>query len=320
MGTVVNCPFCNSQRITLVEFIPVSSFKQLLKDKNIQSLNETINGITEIKYNSCDECGLRFFFPLITGDSSYYESISSDANYYAWSLSRADFKEASKHIAGNMAVLDIGCGCGEFQKFQNATNYTGIEFNNQAVKQAQERGYNVFNEDIAEHAKGNSEKYDVIVCFQVIEHLSSPKSFLIETIKCLKDDGLLIISTPNNNSYLTYLVNASSNLPPHHVLHWDEMSLRNITRALPLEVVSVAKEILTDENKDDYTRSLLTAFFQTIFKLRPRLVDFSVSFKIFNKLAKMLVPAFNKVVAGKDLLPAGHTITMVYRKKSQPVR
>ena len=314
MGAEVNCPFCKAQRVNVVESIPVKSFIRVLKEKNIQTLKKTIEGLQEIKYYACDECGLRFFFPLITGDTSYYESVSSDKNYYEWTTARNDFSEAAKYVTEELAILDIGCGQGEFQKLVNSDHYTGLEFNTHAVKLAQEKGYRVFNQNIEEHARDNFEKYDLIVCFQVIEHIADPKSFLSETVKCLKPNGLLIISTPNNDSYLRYLTNASSNLPPHHVLHWNETSLKSIRKYLPLEVLHVHKEILTEDNKNDYTRSVLLAYFLSFFNFKIRLVDFSFHFRLFNKLAKICQPTLNKVIRGSDLLPSGHTLTVIYKK------
>lgn len=42
------------------------------------------------------------------------------------------------------------------------------------------------------------EKYDLIICLEIIEHIYSPNNFLIETKKLLKNNkSKIIISTPN---------------------------------------------------------------------------------------------------------------------------
>jgi len=53
------------------------------------------------------------------------------------------------------------------------------------------------------------EKYfDTIVAGEIIEHLENPSCFLRESTKILKDDGILLISTPNPYNISTIIANA----------------------------------------------------------------------------------------------------------------
>ncbi len=45
-------------------------------------------------------------------------------------------------------------------------------------------------------------KYDIILAVEIIEHLENPWNFFREVKRLLKDDGLLIVSTPNTDSLL----------------------------------------------------------------------------------------------------------------------
>ena len=42
-----------------------------------------------------------------------------------------------------------------------------------------------------------NKKYDIILCFEVLEHIMNPLLFLVELKKLLKDDGVIYLSTPH---------------------------------------------------------------------------------------------------------------------------
>jgi len=87
---------------------------------------------------------------------------------------------------------------------------------------AQKRGYDSYGMDISAYAIGQlntkrpvsklclgsiealpiiEDYFDVITCFDVLEHLQQPLIGLQEMNRCLKTGGMLVISTPNINSH-----------------------------------------------------------------------------------------------------------------------
>lgn len=102
-------------------------------------------------------------------------------------------------------VLDIACGEGYGSALlaKSAQYVTGVDMSAQTIKEAKSKYYqnnkNIkFITDNALHfLKNCNQKYDVIVSFETIEHLTSYRDFLILLKKCLKRSGILIISTPN---------------------------------------------------------------------------------------------------------------------------
>ena len=101
-----------------------------------------------------------------------------------------------------LAVLEVGTGSGFFllsahDAFPNAT-LTGFEYDERLLETTRKRA------PFAECLQGNAEKldlgqrkFDVIVSFQVIEHLYDPSAMLSRMHRHLKPNGLLIITTPN---------------------------------------------------------------------------------------------------------------------------
>lgn len=100
--------------------------------------------------------------------------------------------------------LDVGCSSGNLGsalRDSKGCSVDGIELNSQAAAVARSRGYdNVFvldlNRDLAS-LPNESEKYDVITCADVLEHLIAPEQVLERLSGLLKPGGIFVISLPN---------------------------------------------------------------------------------------------------------------------------
>lgn len=108
----------------------------------------------------------------------------------------------AKKYCDNKTVLDIGCGvgfgCAYLANF--ARTITGIDKDIEAIYHA-EHFYSADNIAYYPVAIENLEFppniFDVATCFELIEHLDNPSILLQSINKMLKNDGLLILSTPN---------------------------------------------------------------------------------------------------------------------------
>ena len=110
---------------------------------------------------------------------------------YAWGFVRAK------------RVLDAGCGEGYGANLlaQKAKQVIAIDSDKKAIQQARRRYQKpnlIFQEKEVSQLKESARcSFDVVCCFQVIEHLKDPVGFLCDVGKILSDSGLLLISTPN---------------------------------------------------------------------------------------------------------------------------
>ncbi len=108
-------------------------------------------------------------------------------------------------------VLDIGGYTGDLfqlikQSFPTKTqkiNYLILDYDNDGMDAAKERGIKVktmdFNfQDIESQVKG--EKFDIIICTEVLEHLLDPAKHIQAINNLLKTDGVALISLPNENT------------------------------------------------------------------------------------------------------------------------
>lgn len=104
-------------------------------------------------------------------------------------------------------VLDLasGEGYGSFLLSEDAGRVTGIEIDEGSVNHAKSR----YQRSNLEYQLGSildvpitGEKiFDVIVCFEAIEHVLDHNKLMAEILRLLKDDGIVILSTPNKKIY-----------------------------------------------------------------------------------------------------------------------
>ena len=107
--------------------------------------------------------------------------------------------KAAEIVSGNL--LEIGCGVGrgieELQK--SVENYTAIDKNETLIDKLSKQypSYTFLSGNIPPLSSLESAAYDVVVSFQVIEHIQKDKEYLKEIHRVLKPGGKAIITTPN---------------------------------------------------------------------------------------------------------------------------
>jgi len=95
--------------------------------------------------------------------------------------------------------LDIGCGAGSAVAAFKAVGWEslGIDLSMNSVIAGKKLGRNLYCTSIENQDLGI---FDALTAFHVLEHVSSPKSFLIECQNKLAANGLLLIEVPNFGS------------------------------------------------------------------------------------------------------------------------
>ncbi|MEI6631531.1 MAG: class I SAM-dependent methyltransferase [bacterium] len=103
-------------------------------------------------------------------------------------------------IGTNKTVLDLGCGDGLVagQILKNGNEVAGIEVSEFAIKKAKEKGIKVYDCDLNfDWSNLIKEKFDVVLCGEIIEHIFDTDKLLRNIYSVLKEGGVLILSTPN---------------------------------------------------------------------------------------------------------------------------
>jgi SAM-dependent methyltransferase len=112
----------------------------------------------------------------------------------------------ARSFASGKQVIDFasGEGYGSNLLASCAGSVIGVELDRDALVHASSR-YQRQNLDFVgadiRNVPLRSDSHDLVVCFEAIEHVTRQDDVLREARRLLRDDGLLIISTPERNAY-----------------------------------------------------------------------------------------------------------------------
>jgi SAM-dependent methyltransferase len=113
-------------------------------------------------------------------------------------------------LAGQLApsrrVLDAACGEGygtALLAAAGARSATGVDIDSSSVEHARKRhsGPEFVAADVRALPFGDG-AFDLVVCFETIEHVADQEAVLEELRRVMAADGLLLVSTPNKHQYL----------------------------------------------------------------------------------------------------------------------
>ncbi len=203
-----------------------NSIKYLFTSSDI----EQKTAIGEFKYFQCDKCKTISINPIPKMDEiiSFYNKEYNIYNQYIAPSPRKLFIKNSffykfllgtkhsniaieliKNIESNSPiVVEYGCGNAQLlQYLELATNIKikGYDFSQLAVDIALSHKLNV--KQVSDLNQIDEKNIDLLIAFQLLEHLPSPKKFIITASRKIKKDGLLFLALPNYNSLGRILFN-----------------------------------------------------------------------------------------------------------------
>jgi len=216
-------------------------------------------------------------------------------------------------------LLDLGCSSGAFlESLQNEPwNLYGIEMSAEGARTAEVRsGAQVFVGDILD-APFKPESFDVITCFDVLEHVYQPQRVMARVAEWLKPGGVFYVLVPNVDSaearlFGTYWYGLEL---PRHLFHYSPASLRCVAQSAGLREVS----LVTRRNPTVGT-SLRYAwddiFLAADIRRTPTayLGAPSLAWKLARKLVRMTI--LPVLLALAPLAGGGESIHAVFRKET----
>lgn len=213
----------------------------------------TISGIrdwefgagSEYSYLKCSGCGVHQLHPFPSLDElkqaypEHYTAFLGEKGdrgvlyrIMSWASDKMFNRSFRKLIYPGCAVLDVGCGNGEFLlklKKLGATRLVGIDFSEAAVALCNNRGIETF-QGIFTNYQHQGQSFDAIFMINYIEHVLEPKEELQQAYKLLKPGAKLIGELPNFASIDRKLFGRfwGGNHVPRHTFQYDPQSLRDL--------------------------------------------------------------------------------------------
>ncbi len=105
----------------------------------------------------------------------------------------------------NANILDIGCGNGEYTSLfcQNGNKLVGLDFKNYIKPEYKKFK---FVEGNAENLPFPSGAFDLIISFDVLEHIKDDQKAIKEMYRVLCEKGEILLETPNKERLSYYLL------------------------------------------------------------------------------------------------------------------
>lgn len=276
----MNCPLCNSnksiniKRTRLDELRPywLASFGFDPFPKDFPSAH--------LDKKKCMSCQLEYYSPEYFGDARFYEKLSKNNWYYEQNKWEYDVAAeiVSKVEPGNL--LEIGCGNGHFlEKIASlALSANGVDINRDAVAVCKRKGLKVDAVNVHEI----KDSYDMVVLFQVLEHMEDAKAlFEFLATRLVRPGGHLIIAVPNPEGYLKQLDVNLLDMPPHHNSCWSHATFEHLFTQFGLQMIEYKKEPIR------YVHYL--CLLQSIISDNAKLNSSTWKSKLFNRVQSLVV-------------------------------
>lgn len=216
-------------------------------------------------YNNC-ACNLmlqELYKKRSTGDA---DLIMDERVQLILSHLRTRLREAEEEIA----ILEVGCGSGRFlanlrgvlarEGLLENVRLTGVDIDRNAVAMNTDPELELYALPVEEFSKSASRKFDIVLHFELIEHLTDPATFMSECKSLMKSGGIMLFTTPNANGfelvasgYNSLRLLAHGVFPP---MHLNAFSTQNVSVFL-LNCGFSVKSITTPGNLDADMVSLL---------------------------------------------------------------
>lgn len=202
----------------------------------------------------------------------------------------------NRYTQRTQTILDIGCGTGsvDFYLASNHHQVTGIDISKRAIDACKQNAKKLglvkettFVQTTVENFR-TRKKFDIVICLEVIEHLSNDKKALKKIHALLKKGGLLIMSTPSVNAPL-YRIGFLDKFDKR-VGHLRRYSMTSITR----KVTNAGFKIVESHKTEGIVRNFL--YTSTIGgKVLLRLINkFDIARKTASKLDAISLQVFGE--------------------------
>jgi len=262
---------------------------------------------------SCLICNAEFNadFPPKTSvresfSKDYYMEVQKEAfadqqSDYTQDPSYRVYLKGLRYIEGlidGRKLLDVGAGVGAFLKTAHDSrwNVEGVEISPYGSKFIKNKyGFNVYSKSLS-LLELDDESYDVITFWDSIEHMELPKRQLMKAFRLLKKNGVLLLTSDNYKSLMSFLSRSIYYL-----------SFGNITYPIERFFIPYNKTYFTYENMRDLLKEI--GFEIVLFEK----MQYPINKMELGSLEKFIVSVLYSV---ENLLNVQSQFTFIARKRT----
>lgn len=216
--------------------------------------------ITKNKHNlyKCVSCKLIFVSPMPTNTEyiygkTYFKGHDKKFGYVEYDRDKQAMKSVflkylqiiDKYLGGKRGnLLDIGSATGFFMKLAKDFGWSaeGIDISPWASLIGKKEGLRIHRGSL-EAGTFSEKHFDVATLFDVFEHFIFPRNMLKNVNLILKKGGLLVINTPDSNSYWARILGRywQALVPPEHLYLFNQNNIKILLEEYGFQVLEVRK-------------------------------------------------------------------------------
>ena len=214
------------------------------------------------KYQSCSNCESLFLSPRPTEEminlfykngasvkfwSTHFFKETAEARRKNLIIPKSEniLENAKKYLINkeNLSYCDIGSGYGLLLEEISKKNYfkkiIGIEPSPSLANDGRIKGFEIIEKNL-EEMNDNEILVDYATCFEVLEHLFDPYSFLISAKKILKGNSIFQFTTLTCSGFDLQVLweNSKSIYPPHHINLLSIQGLKILIERAGLKIIN----------------------------------------------------------------------------------
>jgi 2-polyprenyl-3-methyl-5-hydroxy-6-metoxy-1,4-benzoquinol methylase len=262
---------------------------RLCQSENVEYLFD-VRDTPEYRVYLCKECAAEYLSPQPT--EAVLRDLYSKSYYDAWGIeedsgSVRDMKLSTfelrldliKRYKNKGKILDVGCATGFFLEGARDAGFMpfGVEFSDYSSKIAKEKfGEDAIFHGIVEESPFAERSFDVIAMSDLLEHVRNPHAVLEKIQALLKDDGIVMIMTPDTDSLTRWLMRGRwVHYKLEHLFYFNGKSMRRLADRHGLQVLrqESARKALNityfHRQFEVYRHWLLTPFIRQMHILLP---------------------------------------------------
>lgn len=141
-----------------------------------------------------------------------------------------------EHLYGKK-ILEVGCGTGMIHSFNFPGLHVGIDPLIFDIDVEFENSFSEILAGVGEELPFNDEFFDVIICYNVIDHTSNPAKVLEECYRVLDDNGELLF---NVNVFQTFspMRRLADYIDPPHPHHFNKREINKLIKSKGFNIIN----------------------------------------------------------------------------------
>lgn len=207
---------------------------------------------TEHNIIYCSQCTVQFLSPQLSDEA--LQQLYSENYYSSWGIKGQEENDSTrqmkiatfslrmdliKQFRSGGKVLDIGCATGYFLELSTKEGFEpyGVEISAYAAQIAKSKfgAANIFVGTL-EQCSFPNRYFDVIAMSDLIEHVRDPIQTLSKAASLLKDDGVILIMTPNTGSLSRVIMGKKwTHYKLEHFFYFNRLSMNFLANKCKLE-------------------------------------------------------------------------------------